>query len=128
MEEVGEEQEEMEKKEKRIGLLKDLGIMSVIVFIIAGMVIGITYLIVWLVTKEIPTFFEASLYSGTVLLGFGSISFCLRSVGRDATRDAHVMSLQKYDPTKNRLSIPTFGIVALIVGIILLSIGLIQFG
>ncbi|MHA1737050.1 MAG: hypothetical protein ACTSXA_05335 [Candidatus Heimdallarchaeota archaeon] len=128
MEEVGEEQEELDKKEKRIGLLKDLGTMSVIVFAIAGAVIGITYLIIWLVTNELPTFFEASLYSGTVLLGFGSISFCLRSVGRDATRDAHVWSLQKYDPTKNRLTIPTFGVLALIVGIILLSIGLIQFG
>ncbi|MHA1504434.1 MAG: hypothetical protein ACTSPT_04495 [Candidatus Heimdallarchaeota archaeon] len=128
MEEVSEEQEELDKKEKRIGLLKDLGIMSVIVFAIAGAVIGITYLIIWLVTNELPTFFEASLYSGTVLLGFGSISFCLRSVGRDATRDAHVWSLQKYDPTKNRLTIPTFGVLALIVGIILLSIGLIQFG
>jgi ABC-type phosphate transport system permease subunit len=125
MEEVGEEQEELAKKEKRTALLKDLGIMSIIVFIIAGIVIGITYLIIWLVTKEIPSFFEASLYSGTVLLGFGSISFCLRSVGRDATRDAHFWSGKKYDPTKNRLTVPTFGLLALIIGVILLSIGLI---
>jgi len=126
MEEVGESQEELEKKEKRIGFLKDLGLMAIIVFVLSGLVIGITYLLYWLIAKEIPTFFEASLYSGAILIGFGSISFCLRSMGRDATRDAHVWSLQKYDPTKNRLTVPTFGLLALIIGIILLCIGLIK--
>lgn len=126
MEEVGDSQEELAKKEKRISFLKDLGLMSIIVFVLSGLVIGITYLLYWLIAKEIPTFFEASLYSGTILIGFGSISFCLRSMGRDATRDAHFWALQKYDPTKNRLTIPTFGLLALIIGIILLSIGLIK--
>ncbi|MHA1433277.1 MAG: hypothetical protein ACTSO7_05490 [Candidatus Heimdallarchaeota archaeon] len=127
MEEVNEEQEALDKKEQRIGFLKDLGIMTIIIFAIAGVVIGITYLIFWLITHEVISFFEVALYSGTVLLGFGGISFCIRSMGHNKTRDMHIWSGKKYDPTKNQFTIPMFSLVAIIIGMILLSIGLLKY-